>query len=49
MYDAKKEEIYSSKVIEIANEVDFYAFTKNSFSMENYRYHPFDFEIPMAI
>ena len=28
---------------------DFYAFTKNSFSMENYRYHPFDFEIPMAI
>ena len=28
---------------------DFYAFTKNSFSMENYRCHPFDFEIPMAI
>ena len=28
---------------------DFYAFTKNSFSVENYRYHPFDFEIPMAI
>ena len=28
---------------------DFYAFTKNSFQMENYQYHPFDFEIPMAI
>ena len=28
---------------------DFYAFTKNSFTMENYQYHPFDFEIPMAI
>ena len=28
---------------------DFYAFTKDSFSLENYRYHPFDFEIPMAI
>ena len=28
---------------------DCYAFTKNSFTMENYRYHPFDFEIPMAI
>ena len=28
---------------------DFYAFTKDSFSMENYQYHPFDFEIPMAI
>jgi len=28
---------------------DFYAFTKNSFTMENYQFHPFDFEIPMAI
>lgn len=28
---------------------DFYAFTKDSFRLENYRFHPFDFEIPMAI
>ena len=28
---------------------DFYAFTKNSFKVEDYQYHPFDFEIPMAI
>ena len=28
---------------------DFYAFTKDSFKVEGYRYHPFDFEIPMAI
>ena len=28
---------------------DFYAFTKDSFRMENYQYHPFDFKIPMAI
>ena len=28
---------------------DFYAFTKDSFQMEDYRCHPFDFEIPMAI
>ena len=28
---------------------DFYAFTKDSFTMENYQYHPFNFEIPMAI
>ena len=28
---------------------DFYQFTKNSFQMENYRFHEFDFEIPMAI
>ena len=28
---------------------DFYKFTKNSFAMENYKYHDFNFEIPMAI
>ena len=28
---------------------DFYAFTKDSFKVEDYQYHPFDFEIPMAI
>ena len=28
---------------------DFYKFTKNSFTVEDYQFHPFDFEIPMAI
>ena len=28
---------------------DFYAFTTDSFKVEGYQYHPFDFEIPMAI
>ena len=28
---------------------DFYQFTKDSFKVENYQFHPFDFEIPMAI
>ena len=28
---------------------DFYAFTKDSFKVEDYQFHPFDFEIPMAI
>jgi len=28
---------------------DFYQFTKNSFSMENYKFHEFKFDIPMAI
>ena len=28
---------------------DFYQFTKNSFTVEDYQFHPFDFEIPMAI
>ena len=28
---------------------DFYAFTKNSFTVENYQYHPFDHSLPVAI
>ena len=28
---------------------DFYAFTTKSFRMENYRYHPFNEKIPVAI
>ena len=28
---------------------DFYAFTKNSFALEGYQYHSFEFEIPLAI
>ena len=28
---------------------DFYQFTKDSFKVENYQFHPFEFEIPMAI
>ncbi|MCD7755005.1 MAG: thymidylate synthase [Firmicutes bacterium] len=28
---------------------DFYAFTREDFQVENYQYHPFDFEIPKAI
>ena len=28
---------------------DFYDFTKNSFQVEDYKFHPFEFEIPMAI
>ena len=28
---------------------DFYQFTKHSFQVEDYQFHPFEFEIPMAI
>jgi thymidylate synthase len=28
---------------------NFYDFTKDSFRMENYQFHPFEFDIPMAI
>ena len=42
MYDAPKFEIDKSIT-------DFYAFTKDSFKMEGYQYHDFNFEIPMAM
>jgi thymidylate synthase len=31
------------------NITDFYAFTKDSFKVEDYKFHEFNFEIPMAI
>ena len=41
-YDAPKVTLDSSVT-------DFYQFTKDSFKVEDYKFHPFDFEIPMAI
>ena len=37
------------KVTLDSSATDFYDFTKNSFTVEDYQFHPFDFEIPMAI
>ncbi len=31
------------------NVTDFYQFTKDSFKVEDYQFHPFEFDIPMAI
>ena len=45
----EKEGYPAPKVTLDPNITDFYAFTKNSFQVENYRYHDFPFEIPMAI
>ena len=33
----------------VSSVTDFYQFTKDSFKVEDYQYHPFDFDIPMAI
>ena len=45
-----EKEGFDAPVFKIDKSIDdFYAFTKNSFSMENYKFHDFDFEIPMAI
>ena len=45
----EKEGFAAPKVSLDASVTDFYAFTKDSFQVENYQFHPFDFEIPMAI
>ena len=45
----EKEGFPAPKVTLDPNVTDFYAFTKDSFKVENYQFHPFDFEIPMAI
>ena len=31
------------------NVTDFYAFTRDSFRVEHYQYHPFEDQIPVAI
>ena len=45
----EKEGFEAPKVTLDPNVTDFYQFTKNSFTVENYRYQPFDYEIPLAI
>ena len=41
---------YEAPIFVMDKSIDnFYDFTKNSFQMENYQFHPFEFEIPMAI
>ena len=45
----EKEGFAAPKVTLDKDITDFYAFTKDSFKVEDYRFHPFEFEIPMAI
>ena len=45
----EKEGYPAPKVTLDSSITDFYQFTKDSFHVENYQFHPFDFEIPMAI
>ncbi len=44
-----KEPLPAPKVALDPNVSDFYAFTKDSLLVENYRYHPFEHQIPVAI
>ena len=45
----EKEPFPAPKVTLDPGITNFYQFTKDSFQVENYQYHPFDFQIPMAI
>ena len=45
----EKEPLPAPKVTLDPTVTDFYDFTKNSLSVENYQYHPFDHQIPVAI
>ena len=45
----EKEGLPAPKVTLDKSITNFYDFTKNSFQVEDYNFHPFDFEIPMAI
>ncbi len=45
----EREGFDAPKVTLDKNVTDFYDFTKNSFSVEDYQFHPFEFDIPMAI
>ena len=45
----EKEGFAAPKVTLDPSITNFYDFTKDSFKVEDYRFHPFDFEIPMAI
>ncbi len=40
---------YPAPEMRVENLTDFYSFTKNSFTLENYRYHEFDKKIPIAV
>ena len=44
-----REPLPAPKVTLDPSVTDFYAFTKNSFTVENYQYHPFEHQIPVAI
>ncbi len=44
-----EQEPYPAPIMRVEDITDFYAFTKNSFTAEDYRYHEFTDKIPVAI
>ena len=44
-----EKEPYPAPIMRVDDITDFYKFTKESFTLENYKYHDFDGKIPVAI
>ena len=44
-----EKEPYPAPIMKVDDITDFYKFTKESFTLENYKYHDFDGKIPVAI
>ena len=44
-----EKEPYPAPIMKVDDITDFYRFTKESFTLENYKYHDFDGKIPVAI
>ena len=42
-------EPYDAPILHVADKTDFYDFTRDDFTLENYKYHNLDVKIPVAI
>ena len=42
-------EPYDAPILRVADKTDFYEFTRDDFTLENYKYHDLDVKIPVAI
>ena len=42
-------EPYDAPILHVADKTDFYEFTRDDFTLENYKYHDLDVKIPVAI
>ena len=40
---------YDAPILHVADKTDFYAFTRDDFTLENYKYHDLNIKIPVAI
>ena len=44
-----KNEPYDAPILKVADKTDFYEFTRDDFTLDNYKYHELNVKIPVAI